>query len=104
MISGKYRANLLVPQYYKRAVYRPAPRNFEVANLTPTKSGSFTSLVPAALSDQFQASHIATDYEYILLSATVSLPTLGAPSQSMTYGDPGMIAFGFRICSSFATG
>ena len=104
MLSGKCcnRTDSSVHQYYKRAVYRPAPQRFEVGILIPTKFGSFPPLVPAALSDQFQASHTISDYEYILSSQTASLHFLGVPPQSTTYGDPGTTAFGYRIYSSFA--
>jgi hypothetical protein len=93
-----------VPQYYKRAVYRPAPQRFEIGTLTPTKFGSFPPFVPPALSDQLQASRTVSDYEYILFLEIASLQFLGVPSQSTTYGDPGTICFGSRICWSIATG
>jgi hypothetical protein len=38
-------------QYYKRAVYRAAPRRFEVDSLPPTKFGSLSLLVPAPVAD-----------------------------------------------------
>ena len=93
-----------VPQYYKRAVYRPAPQRFEIGILTPTKFGLFPPLVPAALSDQFQASRTVLDYGYTLLLEIASPQFLGVPSQSTTYGDPGTTAFGSKICWSIATG
>lgn len=103
-MSGKRcnRTDSSVPQYYKRAVYRQAPQRFEVGVLPPTKFGSFPPLVPAELSDQFQASHTVSDYEYILSSGIASLHFLAVPSQVTTYGDPGTTAFGYRTYWSFA--
>lgn len=51
MGGGGHRSTVLFAlQYYKRAVYRAAPRRFEVDSLPPTKFGLF-SLSPHSAND-----------------------------------------------------